>query len=132
MISHENMMSATTAAILQLGEYAPNKTDILFSFLPLSHTLEMCCELSVILAGGAIAYYSGNIKQILQDMKSCSPTVLPAVPRFINKTYDRAVKKANRTAFSRHIFNMPLSFKTEELYKGIVRKTSMWDKLIFW
>ena len=27
--------------------------DILFSFLPLAHTLERCCELAVFMAGGA-------------------------------------------------------------------------------
>jgi hypothetical protein len=40
MLSHLNMMAATCACVLQLGEYAPKRTDILFSFLPLAHTLE--------------------------------------------------------------------------------------------
>ena len=31
--------------------------DILFSFLPLAHTLERCCELSVFMAGGAVDFY---------------------------------------------------------------------------
>ena len=30
--------------------------DILFSFLPLAHTLERCCELSVFMAGGAVDF----------------------------------------------------------------------------
>ena len=32
----------------------------------------------------------------------------------------------------RPIFNFALSSKTEELYKGIVRRDSLWDKLVFW
>ena len=81
MLSHLNIVSATLACIHQLGQYAPNSQvccgefgfldrsevasliisiyiaksqDILFSFLPLAHTLERCCELAVFMAGGAI------------------------------------------------------------------------------
>ena len=55
--------------------------DILFSFLPLAHTLERCCELSVFMAGGAVGFYSGNLKTLTADMKALKPTILPAVPR---------------------------------------------------
>ena len=33
--------------------YIGKSQDILFSFLPLAHTLERCCELAVFMAGGA-------------------------------------------------------------------------------
>jgi len=132
MLSHQNIMAATAASVLQLGEYAPNKNDILFSFLPLAHTLEKCCELAIFMSGGAIGFYSGDLRLINQDMKALKPTILPAVPRFINRIYDRVVKTANRTSLTRHIFNIALSFKTDEMYKGIVRNNSIWDKLVFW
>lgn len=60
MLSHENIISATSASILQMGLYAPHKNDILFSFLPLAHTMEKCCELAVYMAGGAVGFYSGD------------------------------------------------------------------------
>ena len=63
MLSHENIISATSACILQMGLYAPHKNDILFSFLPLAHTMERCCELAVYMAGGAVGFYSGNLAQ---------------------------------------------------------------------
>ena len=53
-------MSATAACILQLGLYAPHRNDVLFSFLPLAHTMERCCELAVYMAGGAVGFYSGE------------------------------------------------------------------------
>ena len=53
-------MSATAACILQLGLYAPHRTDVLFSFLPLAHTMERCAELAVYMAGGAVGFYSGQ------------------------------------------------------------------------
>ena len=60
ILSHENMVAATSAAILQLDMYAPRRTDVLFSFLPLAHTMERCCELAVYMAGGAVGFYSGE------------------------------------------------------------------------
>lgn len=90
------MVSATSAAVLQLGEFAPNNTDILYSYLPLSHTLERCCQLAVFMAGGAVGFYSGSIKFADSDMKSLSPTILPAVPKFLNRIYDSCVTAANK------------------------------------
>ena len=130
--------------------------------------------------GGAVGFYSGNLKTLTADMKALKPTILPAVPRFhidpswccladdllwhhppstrfLNRLYDSCVTTANKSSlfryhllirsvsndfqkvlfiifsqFSRHIFNFALSSKTGELYKGIVRRDSIWDKLIFW
>ena len=56
----QNIISATSASIVQLGLYAPHKNDVLFSFLPLAHTMERCCELAVYMAGGAVGFYSGG------------------------------------------------------------------------
>jgi len=132
ILSHENIVAATSACIVQLGMYAPRRTDVLFSFLPLSHNLERCCELAIFMAGGAVGFYSGNIKFANNDMKALKPTILPAVPKFLNRIYDDCVAVANKTNWFRHIFNYALSKKTDELDKGIIRKTSIWDALIFW
>ena len=59
-VSIKNIVSATAACILQLGLYAPTKQDVLFSFLPLAHTMERCCELATYMAGGSVAFYSGQ------------------------------------------------------------------------
>ena len=103
ILSHENIVSATSAAILQLGQYAPASTDTLYSYLPLSHTLERCCELSVFMAGGAVGFHSGSLKFADSDMKSLKPTILPAVPKFLNRIYDSCVTTANkeRSSFAR-------------------------------
>jgi len=132
MLSHENIISATSASIVQLGLYAPHKNDVLFSFLPLAHTMERCCELAVYMAGGAVGFYSGYLKNVASDMKTLRPTILPAVPRFLNRIYKECVATANKTSFFRQVFNLGLQLKTDELYRGIVRRDSVWDKLLFW
>ena len=96
ILTHENIVSATSACIIQLGMYAPRRTDILFSYLPLAHTLERCCEVAVFMAGGAVGFYSGNIKMGDSDMKALKPTILPAVPKFLNRIYDSCVAAANK------------------------------------
>jgi len=132
MLSHENIVAATSACVIQLGRYAPNKNDILFSFLPLAHTLERCCELSVYMAGGAVGFYSGNLKTISSDMKILKPTILPVVPRFLNRIYNSCTATANKSSCLRGIFNFALAYKTDEFYKGLVRKNSILDALVFW
>lgn len=47
MLSHENVMANVSAVCLQLGEYRPNKTDVLISFLPLAHMFEHNCQVRV-------------------------------------------------------------------------------------
>ena len=65
-------------------------------------------------------------------MKSLRPTILPAVPRFLNRIYKECVAAANKTGLFRTVFNLGLQLKTGELYKGVVRNDSLCDKLLFW
>ena len=65
-------------------------------------------------------------------MKTLRPTILPTVPRFLNRIYKECVATANKTSLFRQVFNLGLQLKTDELYRGIVRKDSIWDKLLFW
>lgn len=44
MLSHENIVAAISASLLQLGEQQPTCEDTMISFLPLAHMLELCCE----------------------------------------------------------------------------------------
>ena len=57
---------------------------------------DRCCELSVFMAGGAVGFYCGNIKFAENDMKALKPTILPAVPKFLNKIYDACVTSVNK------------------------------------
>ena len=65
-------------------------------------------------------------------MAAVRPTILPVVPRFLNRIYQSCVVTANRTSLFRHVFNLGLQLKTGELYRGLVRKDSIIDKLLFW
>ena len=72
------------------------------------------------------------MKTVVSDMAAVRPTILPVVPRFLNRIYQSCVVTANRTSLLRHVFNLGLELKTGELYRGLVRKDSIIDKLLFW
>ena len=40
-----------------------------------------------IYAGGSIAFYSGDILKIIDDLKQVRPTIFASVPRLYNKIY---------------------------------------------
>lgn len=91
MLSHQNVMAGVCAVLLQLGDHRPNSTDVMISFLPLAHMLERCCENGMYIVGGSVGFYSGDIKTLPDDMKALKPTVMPAVPRLLNRLYDKVI-----------------------------------------
>lgn len=84
-------------------------------------------------------------------------TVMPAVPRLLNRVYDKINNEIRNSAIKRLLFRMALkwvemkkalehdetlfwslisfdffiSSKEKELRRGIIRKNSFWDKLVF-
>lgn len=89
MLTHENVMASNCAVIMQLGDHGITSKDTMISFLPLAHMLERCCENSIYMMGGSVGFYSGDIKKLPEDMKALRPTLMPAVPRLLNRIYDK-------------------------------------------
>ncbi|KYM86229.1 Long-chain-fatty-acid--CoA ligase 5 [Atta colombica] len=89
MLTHQNVMASNCAVIMQMGDHGITSKDIMISFLPLAHMLERCCENSMYMMGGSVGFYSGDIKKLPEDMKALRPTVIPAVPRLLNRVYDK-------------------------------------------
>ncbi|KAJ4438638.1 hypothetical protein ANN_14585 [Periplaneta americana] len=131
MLSHENVVAGMCAVILQLGDHRPRSDDIMMSFLPLAHMLERCCENGMYLLGGAVGFFSGDIKRLPEDMKALRPTVMPAVPRLLNRIYDKVMTEISGSFIKRMLFNMAMSAKEGEIRRGIIRNNSFWDKLVF-
>nr|CAD7605596.1 unnamed protein product [Timema genevievae] len=131
MLSHENVIAGVCAVLLQLGEHRPKSDDVMISFLPLAHMLERCCENAMYMMGGAVGFYSGEIPRLSDDMKALRPTVMPAVPRLLNRIYDKVMAELNGSFIKKMLFNMAMSAKEGEIKRGIIRNNSFWDKLVF-
>ncbi|KAH1026142.1 hypothetical protein HUJ05_010705 [Dendroctonus ponderosae] len=103
MLTHENVVASMSSVVLQFGDHRLKSDDVMLSFLPLAHMMERCCE----------------------------PTVTPAVPRLLNRIYDKVQADINGNCIKKMLFNMALSSKESELKRGIIRKNSMWDMIVF-
>ncbi|XP_041838935.1 long-chain-fatty-acid--CoA ligase 1a isoform X2 [Melanotaenia boesemani] len=131
MLTHGNIISNTAAFIkITEGTLNPSFKDVLISFLPLAHMFERVVE-GVILAHGArIGFFQGDIRLLMDDLKTLQPTVFPVVPRLLNRMFDRVFSQAN-TPLKRWLLDFAFRRKESELKSGVVRKDSMWDTLIF-
>ena len=64
------------------------------SYLPLAHMYERVMEASTFQIGGRVGYWSGDIHNFLSDLQELRPTVLPLVPRVLNRIYDNVSQMA--------------------------------------
>lgn len=93
--------------------------------------LERCCENAMYYSGGSVGFYSGDIKELTNDLKALRPTVMPAVPRLLNRVYDKIQAELSRSGLKRMMFNMGLRSKEAEIKRGILRRDSIWDRIVF-
>uniref|UniRef100_A0A665T9V3 Long-chain-fatty-acid--CoA ligase n=1 Tax=Echeneis naucrates TaxID=173247 RepID=A0A665T9V3_ECHNA len=129
MITHRNIISNSSAFIKITEVHCMlNCHDIHESYLPLAHMFE---RVAVILVHGArIGYFQGDIRLLMDDLKTLKPTVFPVVPRLLNRMFDKVFSQAN-TPMKKWLLDFAFRRKEAELKNGVVRKDSMWDKLIF-
>ncbi|XP_068444861.1 long-chain-fatty-acid--CoA ligase 1a isoform X3 [Clinocottus analis] len=84
----------------------------------------------ILIHGARIGYFQGDIRLLMDDLKTLQPTVFPVVPRLLNRMFDKVFSQAN-TPLKRWLLDFAFSRKEAELKGGIVRQDSMWDTLIF-
>ncbi|KAM9715799.1 long-chain-fatty-acid--CoA ligase 5 isoform 1-T4 [Menidia menidia] len=131
MLTHENVVS-DTSGVLKAFEtsFVPSTQDISISFLPLAHMFERVVQTAAYGAGARVGFFQGDIRLLPDDMKTLKPTIFPVVPRLLNRVYDR-VQSGAKTPFSKWLLNFAVERKYAEVKEGIIRKNSIWDKLIF-
>jgi long-chain acyl-CoA synthetase len=101
MLSHENLVSNAVASRERLPVGSEAKS---LSFLPLSHVYErMVCYLYIYT--GTSIYYAESLDTIGENLKEVHPDVFTAVPRLLEKVYDKIVAKgAELTGIKRALF----------------------------
>lgn len=67
------------------------------------------------MVGGAVGFYSGDIRRLGDDLSALKPTMMPAVPRLLNRLYDKAQTEISNSKIKKLLFNMALSAKESEL-----------------
>jgi long-chain acyl-CoA synthetase len=82
------------------------------------------------LVGGSVGFYSGNIKFLVEDMKVLKPTIMPSVPRLLNRIYEKEMANIVPWFFKRTMFNMALRSKQNEIKKFGLSPTSVIVRII--
>uniref|UniRef100_A0A673IF22 Long-chain-fatty-acid--CoA ligase n=1 Tax=Sinocyclocheilus rhinocerous TaxID=307959 RepID=A0A673IF22_9TELE len=120
MLTHGNVVSNCSAFIKVTEVSQEISTEINLHYI-----------LGVLLVHGArIGYFQGDIRLLMDDLKTLKPTIFPVVPRLLNRMFDKIFGQAN-TPLKRWLLDFATSRKEAELKSGVVRKDSMWDKVIF-
>lgn len=88
LLTHGNLMS-TMAGVHHAGGLSVDLTDRHLSYLPLAHIFERVVMAQVLCAGASVAFFRGDPLLLVEDIQACRPTILPVVPRVLNKIYDK-------------------------------------------
>lgn len=65
--------------------------------------------------GSAVGFYLGDIRRLSDDMKALRPTVTPAVPRLLNRIYDKVNSEVSSSCIKKMLYNMAMSAKESEI-----------------
>ena len=90
MLSHENIVSNSLASAHRLP--IPKKSVRALSFLPLCHIYERMLIYLYQYKGVSI-YYAESLETISDNLKEVKPIVMTAVPRLLEKVYDKIIAK---------------------------------------
>jgi long-chain acyl-CoA synthetase len=89
MLSHRNLVSNSDASLEIINQQPMKKA---LSFLPLCHVLERIMSYTYQRHGASI-YYCDNLEQIGDFIRETKPEIFTAVPRVLEKTYEKIVAK---------------------------------------
>lgn len=132
-LSHGNMIANITATYLNVKVgMSLSPSDRYLSYLPLAHMFERCCQAIIIVCGAQIGFFRGDIRKVADDLDILKPTLFITVPRLLNRIYDKIVGEVEKTkGLKKTIFNYAYRKKKSDVAKGVVRKNTFWDKLVF-
>lgn len=69
----------------------------------------------MLMVGGRVGYYSGDVRQLSDDMRVLKPTFVTAVPRLLNRVYDRVMGEISKSWVKRRLFDMAMHSKMKEV-----------------
>ena len=102
MLSHQNVVSNVLSASKRLPLEIGKSTAL--SFLPICHIFERVI-LYIYLYNGIKVYFAESIETISDDLRDVKPEVMTAVPRLLEKVYDKIYAKGEElTGIKKKLF----------------------------
>jgi long-chain acyl-CoA synthetase len=124
MLSHQNLLSNVSACIEPIP--ADNHSRVL-TFLPICHVYERMLHYLYMYLGCSI-YFAESMDTIGENIKEVQPDVFSAVPRLIEKVFDKILAKGDElTGIKRGLFFWALNLA--ENYDNVQSTTSYKVKL---
>jgi long-chain acyl-CoA synthetase len=87
VLTHGNYR-AIIEMIAETGEIGEG--EVVYLYLPLAHSFALLIQLAAFNLGATLAYFGGDVKQIVAELMEVKPTYLPSVPRVFEKVYTLA------------------------------------------
>ena len=101
------------------------------SYLPLAHIYERGWETFVLYMGGSIGYFSGQIERLMEDLQILQPTVMPSVPRVLNRIAGQIQMQMDAPGLKGKLLTKAVHAKLENYYKTGSVTHALWDRLVF-
>ncbi|MBF0224189.1 MAG: long-chain fatty acid--CoA ligase [Desulfobacterales bacterium] len=106
MITHKNIM-AVIKSLAQIKPPYAYDSDQTVPFLPLSHVFERVAGHFFGMYIGITSSYAESIETLLADLKEKKPTIVLAVPRVLEKVYQKIMSQVdNQPLWKRIIFSL--------------------------
>lgn len=124
MLSHRNIVSN---ALVALSAFPISSSDLLLSFLPLSHMFERTTGYYLAIAVGAQTVYARSISTLAEDMLQQRPTILITVPRIFERIYAKMQEAMPPGSLKRRLFE--LAYETG--WRRFEGQATLKDKLLW-
>jgi long-chain acyl-CoA synthetase len=106
-------------------------TDRHLSYLPLPHIFERIVIAQALTAGASVAFFRGDPLLLVEDIVACRPTMIPVVPRVLNKIHDKIMAgMAAKGGLTEKMFRTALKAKSAGLQEGKLTH-ALWDRILF-
>lgn len=129
IVTHGNFLGTASSYFEFVYDF--DDTDALLSFLPLAHVYECVLHYVATKSNTPIAFYSGSVKRLVEEIQILKPTLLIAVTRVFERVKEGIDKKmAEQSFFKRLAFNTAFSIKSFLTNKFHIRHVPILD-LVF-
>ncbi|KRY88377.1 Long-chain-fatty-acid--CoA ligase 1 [Trichinella pseudospiralis] len=91
----------------------------LISYLPMAHVYEQLNQALCFYIGAAVGFYSGDVRQLLDDIRTLQPNWLPTVPRLLNRFHDCILANLQNHHCKWILFRLAIAWKRLQFKFGI-------------
>ncbi|KAJ3432195.1 long-chain-fatty-acid--coa ligase [Anaeramoeba flamelloides] len=128
MLTHKNLVAGTLGP-RGIG-YPATEEEAYISYLPLAHVFERIMINFLISMGGRIAFFTGDIRNLLSDLQACKPTIMAGVPRVWSRICSKVRDNVDKTkGIKKMLFEKAYQANLEKLKTN--EESPFWNRLVF-